>query len=209
MPLKFDSKELNLSNKIINVIKEMEFDELTPVQEAVIPNFMNHKDVAVEACTGSGKTLAYIIPVIEILERCKNTIKNSIGGIVILPTRELAQQVFGIFNQFLDEFENIKSFLFVGGRDVNDDLEELKQEGTLIIVGTPGRLNDIFNKMDDSKLKTIEILILDEADVLLDKGFRDVLNLIIEKIPKQRRTGLFSATLTSVLFKIYYRVLLN
>lgn len=192
----FDSA-LKLNDGIKEVIKCMGFDEMTPVQSAVIPQFLNHKDVAVQACTGSGKTLAYVIPVIEILNRVKDVIGNSIGGLVILPTHELAKQVYNIFNLFVDKFSFIKPILLVGGVEVSKDLESLNQDGLLLLIGTPGRLNDIFNKSEDNLLNKVEVLILDEADVLLAKGFLEVLKLILNRLPKQRRTGLFSATLTT------------
>lgn len=197
MTCSFFDASLKLNDGIKEVIKSMGFDDMTPVQSAVIPQFLNHKDVAVQACTGSGKTLAYVIPVIEILNRMKDIISNSIGGLVILPTHELAKQVYSIFNQFVVKFPFIKPILLVGGVDVSKDLESLKQDGLLLLIGTPGRLNDIFNKSEENLLNKVEVLILDEADVLLAKGFLEVLKLILNRLPKQRRTGLFSATLTT------------
>lgn len=121
---------------------------------------------------------------------------NEVGAIIITPTRELAQQIYEIALLFAKPI-SLSVLLLIGGREVSDDIENFKTNGGNIIVATPGRLEDIMNRMGMSfKVKELEVLVLDEADLLLDMGFHMSITSIIKRLPKQRRTGLFSATLT-------------
>ncbi|KAL0487887.1 ATP-dependent RNA helicase DDX55 [Acrasis kona] len=182
---------------ILNFIHEhFKFTTMSPVQENAIPQLLSHKDVVVEACTGSGKTLAYIVPVFHmLLEKMKTTnlLPNGIYAIIICPTRELAEQVSAIAELF-SNMTNITVQRVIGGHDV-------KFVGH-VAVCTPGRLLDVLNSraaigQGVFDVKNLEILILDEADRILDMGFERQVNQILAQIPKQRRTGLFSATQTS------------
>lgn len=163
---------------------------------------MKNKDVAAEAVTGSGKTLAFIIPMIEILLRRDESLKKKqIGGLIISPTRELASQTHEVLSTFLTNIPTISSILLVGGTSITDDIEKLQTEGANIITATPGRLEEILTKNLPNlnlhkSLKELEMLVLDEADKLLDMGFEKSLNTILQYLPHQRRTGLFSATQT-------------
>lgn len=159
--------------------------------------------------TGSGKTLSYVIPVLEILlKRCKKKFaKHDIAALIISPTRELAKQIHDHVDKFLQKITSLKSILFVGGTTVNEDLKNFDTNGANIIVGTAGRLEDLFTRMNQrinmrTHLKNFEILILDEADRLLELGFRENLQTIFDILPKQRRTGLFSATQTDEIDKL-------
>lgn len=176
----------------------------TPVQSATIPLFAQNKDVVVEAVTGSGKTLAFLIPVLEIMKKRKQGWKQcEIGALVISPTRELATQIGEALVPFLVKF-GLKKAVFTGGAsDSAADAERFRIEGGNIIIGTPGRLEDLFNKYPHLLVtKAMEVLVLDEADRLLDMGFERALNNIISKLPKQRRTGLFSATMTNAVSEL-------
>ncbi|CAJ0763813.1 23889_t:CDS:2, partial [Entrophospora sp. SA101] len=169
---------------------------MTPVQASTIPLFMKSKDVVVEAVTGSGKTLAFVIPIIEKLVNRKHRLrKNEIGALVITPTRELAQQI--------------------STTNISEDIEKFKEIGPDILIGTPGRLHDLIvgrntgsrnnntsNSISIVNTKELEILVLDEADRLLDMGFSENINTIMLHLPRQRRTGLFSATMTDGLSEI-------
>ena len=115
----------------------------------MVPIFsQQNKDVVVEAITGSGKTLAYVIPVLEILlkRRDKALKKHEIAALIISPTRELAQQIFEHIEMFLQKIAELKGVLFVGGTTVNDDMKQFETNGGNIVVGTAGRLDDIFNR---------------------------------------------------------------
>ncbi len=171
---------------------------MTPVQSATIPLFMSNKDVAVEAVTGSGKTLAFVIPIIEILtKRKKFWTKNEVGALVVTPTRELATQIAGMFEPFMPSGLSLCSL--IGGRDLQTDMDCINGQGAQIIVATPGRLIGLLERAESnlsSALRQLEVLVLDEADRLLELGFEKSINTILSYVPKQRRTGLFSATLT-------------
>ena len=177
---------------------QLGFSTMTPVQSAAIPLFINRKDVLVQAATGSGKTLAYLIPCFEMLHGTKLA-PHQVGALVILPTRELAMQVFDIIKESFSVYES-KAMLLVGGSSHQDDkiLYDACQ-GANVLVGTPGRIEAVMNGQIPGVVldfKTLEVLVLDEADRLLDLGFEVSIKNIIRVLPKQRRTGLFSATLS-------------
>ncbi|XP_050002533.1 ATP-dependent RNA helicase DDX55 isoform X8 [Alexandromys fortis] len=163
---------------------------------------MKNKDVAAEAVTGSGKTLAFVIPIVEILLRREEKLKKSqVGAIIITPTRELAIQIDEVLSHFTKHFPQFSQILWIGGRNPGEDVERFKQHGGNIIVATPGRLEDMFRRKAEgldlaSCVRSLDVLVLDEADRLLDMGFEASINTILEFLPKQRRTGLFSATQT-------------
>ncbi|XP_054169080.1 ATP-dependent RNA helicase DDX55-like [Oppia nitens] len=199
---------LNVHKCIIKVVKKsLKFAHMTAVQSAVIPLFVSNKDCAVEAVTGSGKTLAFVIPIIDILlkKSSNESIKKTdVGAIVVSPTRELAQQIYEVLNQFIVDNKNIplKGLLLIGGTSVGQDIDRYKTIGANIVVSTPGRLCDMFEKCDlfASRVRQcLEVFVLDEADLILSMGFETALNNILSYLPKQRRTGLFSATQTKKL----------
>ncbi|XP_017879215.1 probable ATP-dependent RNA helicase DDX55 homolog [Ceratina calcarata] len=195
--------EVSLSNPVLKTIEELKFLYMTPVQAASIPLLLKGKDVAAEAVTGSGKTIAFLIPVLEILQKRKEKWKaTETGAIIISPTRELAVQISEVLQQFLANIPGLKQALIVGGTTVTEDADRLKT-GANIIVATPGRLEDLLSNCKAINLaayvKSLEILILDEADRLLDLGFSATLDTILSYLPRLRRTGLFSATQTKEL----------
>ena len=198
-----------LSQETLATLDRLGFTRMTPVQAATIPLFFQRKDVAAEAVTGSGKTLAFIIPVLETLYRLTSPLsKHQIGALIVSPTRELASQISEVLAEFLKDSDGRLNYqLFIGGNKVEKDIEKFEEHGGNIVIGTPGRLEDLLlgksvgitqglNKFVTG-LKSIEMLILDEADRLLSLGFETALNTILGFCPKQRRTGLFSATQTS------------
>ncbi|CAM8961471.1 unnamed protein product [Rhodiola kirilowii] len=186
-----------LSEPVLAALTQGGFDFCTPVQAATIPLLCGYKDVAVDAATGSGKTLAFVIPMVEILRRNSSPAKPlQVMGIIISPTRELSTQIYNVAQPFVATLGNIKSVLLVGGGEVKSDLQKVEEEGANILIGTPGRLFDIMDRVDNFDFKNFEVLILDEADRLLDMGFQKQVTSIISRLPKLRRTGLFSATQT-------------
>lgn len=202
----------NIDDNIINVIEnEFKFDKITKVQNVVIPEFIKNKDVIVKACTGSGKTLAYLIPMFQKLinlvkensldfkEPGSHNYKNKIISLIMLPSRELSIQVFNIFLKFITNFHSNFKFsyaLLIGGKKIQKDLDKLNIEIPNIIIATPGRLFELEEKLNLS-FKDIQMLILDEADKMLEFGYEVKVTALLEKLPKQRRTGLFSATVNS------------
>ncbi|KAI9477647.1 P-loop containing nucleoside triphosphate hydrolase protein [Coemansia mojavensis] len=197
-----------LSQAILDAVLSLGFENMTPVQEGTIPVFLGNSDVVVEAATGSGKTLAFIIPVLEMLLRRNAQLAHSeVGAVIISPTRELAKQIFTVLEEVI-KLGNLdfKPYLVVGGSmsatNTADELTQMKETGPDILVGTPGRLEDIIcgrlkrGKKTNVSAAKLEVLVLDEADRLLDMGFEASLTAIFSSIPKQRRTGLFSATMS-------------
>ncbi|CAK7325924.1 unnamed protein product [Dovyalis caffra] len=194
---RFSDLEPSISEPVLETLAQAGFDYCTPVQAATIPLLCSYKDVAVDAATGSGKTLAFLVPLVEILRRSSSPPKpHQILGIIISPTRELSSQIYNVAQPFIATLSNFKSTLLVGGMDVKADVKRIEEEGTNLLIGTPGRLYDIMERMDVLDFRNLEVLILDEADRLLDMGFQKQLTSIISRLPKLRRTGLFSATQT-------------
>ena len=198
---KFEYLQPPLRRESLTVLQSQGFERATPVQAATIGLLSHNKDVAVEACTGSGKTLAFVVPLVEILARAETPFrKHSVGGIIVSPTRELAKQIYDVAVPFIEsiskETAKAGAMLLVGGTDVAFDVQNFSQNGAVALIGTPGRLDDVMVRSKVLDLKRVELLILDEADRLLSMGFVKTLNNIIGRLPKQRRTGLFSATQT-------------
>ncbi|KAJ4769064.1 RNA helicase [Rhynchospora pubera] len=188
-----------LSDSVLKALKEGGFVRCTPVQEATIPLLLGHKDVAVDAATGSGKTLAFLLPFVEIvMGSCAVSPprKHQVLGMIISPTRELSSQIYHVAEPFFMKLPKINSMLLVGGVDIKSELKKIEEEGVNILVGTPGKLYDIMDRLDMLDFRDLEILILDEADRLLEMGFQKQVTSILARLPKQRRTGLFSATQT-------------
>ncbi|XP_050667310.1 probable ATP-dependent RNA helicase DDX55 homolog [Leptidea sinapis] len=196
-----------LSKPVLNCIQKQGFKNMTPIQAAVIPLLLSCKDVVAEAVTGSGKTLAFVVPMLEMLMKKDKDYplrKDFVYAVIISPTRELASQIFKVIEQFLQESElsHITLCQLVGGRPVEVDAASFKK-GAQIAVCTPGRLQDLLAERKQlnlpARIKDLELLILDEADRLLDLGFSSTLTTILQYLPRQRRTGLFSATQTKEL----------
>eukprot|EP00002_Diphylleia_rotans_P037066 TRINITY_DN8245_c0_g1_i1.p1 TRINITY_DN8245_c0_g1~~TRINITY_DN8245_c0_g1_i1.p1 ORF type:complete len:626 (-),score=161.72 TRINITY_DN8245_c0_g1_i1:82-1959(-) len=196
----FRSVKPPLDERLLQVIDtHFGFQTMTPVQHAVLPLFLSYKDVAVEACTGSGKTLAFVLPIFQMLLRRESPPVGSdhkILALIILPTRELATQVHTVIQPFMGAMPDASLLLLIGGEDVQSDIDRFKQNGGSIVVATPGRLWDLMSRLNYMNFRELEVLIMDEADRLLDMGFEMTITSILQKLPKQRRTGLFSATLT-------------
>uniref|UniRef100_A0A4W6DDU0 ATP-dependent RNA helicase n=1 Tax=Lates calcarifer TaxID=8187 RepID=A0A4W6DDU0_LATCA len=193
----WDSLPVKLNEGILQTLEELKFTHMTPVQSACIPLFMSNKDVAAEAVTGSGKTLAFVIPIIELLLKREEKLKKmQVGALVITPTRELALQISEVMEQFIHKFPQFTQILLIGGTNPIEDVEKFKDQGANIVIATPGRLEDMFRRKADG------LDLASAADRLLDMGFEASLNTILSYLPKQRRTGLFSATQTQELEKL-------
>ncbi|XP_053196593.1 ATP-dependent RNA helicase DDX55 [Scomber japonicus] len=204
----WDTLPVKLNDGILQTLEELKFSHMTPVQSACIPLFMSNKDVAAEAVTGSGKTLAFVIPIIELLLKREEKLKKmQVGALVVTPTRELALQISEVMGQFIQKFPQFTQILLIGGTNPIEDVAKFKDQGANIVIATPGRLEDMFRRKGEGldlagSVKSLDVLVLDEADRLLDMGFEISLNTILGYLPKQRRTGLFSATQTQELEKL-------
>lgn len=163
------------------------------MQRASIPPLLQHRDVLAEAVTGSGKTLAFALPAAELLLRPSPPLRQHEPGVLALcPTRELAHQIHSVLSHLVDP--SFSTQLLSGGSAIADDVAQLHAEGANAIVGTPGRTVDAIRRFPSLDFRRLQLLVLDEADRLLHSGFESDLELLLHRIPKQRRTALFSAT---------------
>lgn len=199
----WDSLPCQITPWIVDAMVSLGFTSMTPVQASTIPLLSQHKDVVAEAVTGSGKTLAFVIPVLEkVLKAMKDSEfkKGYFGAIIVSPTRELADQIDSVIQSVLElqpeDQPKIKSQLLVGSiQSVREDISSFLINKPQILIGTPGRVLD-FLSSKSVRPSRCEILILDEADKLLDVGFLNDTQSIVRLLPHQRRTGLFSATIS-------------
>jgi len=195
-------EDLPLSPEILRGIKELEFEELFPIQaQAIIPILLG-KDVIGQAQTGTGKTAAFGIPMLERLRRDDKHVQ----GLVLVPTRELALQVADHINQFC-KYTPLKAVPIYGGEPIQRQISAL-QRGTQVVVGTPGRVIDHL-KRGTLRLSTVKVVVLDEADRMLDMGFRDDIDYILARVPTNRQISLFSATIDSNVMGISHRYMNN
>lgn len=194
--------ELHLSKPLLKSIRESGFSQPTPVQSKAIPEALKGNDVLVNAVTGSGKTAAFILPALERLLHVPRS--RGAGGstrvLFLCPTRELAAQCFEVVNS-LSRYSGIGSTLVVGGLSEQRQAVALRQRPD-IVVATPGRLLDHLLNTQSVDLEDVEILVLDEADRLLEMGFVEEVEQIIKMCPRGRQTMLFSATLTPAVDKL-------
>jgi len=183
-----------LSKKTKASLKKAKFINLTAIQRAAIPHALCGRDVLGAAKTGSGKTLAFLIPVVERLFRLRWSPLDGLGAIIISPTRELAMQIFEELRT-IGEQHDLSAGLLIGGKDVQ---QEASRVGAMnILVVTPGRLLQHMDESPDFNADNVKILVLDEADRILDMGFSATVNAILHNLPKRdRQTLLFSATQT-------------
>jgi ATP-dependent RNA helicase DDX27 len=187
-------QELNLSRPIIKGLSSVGFSAPTPIQHKAIPVALLGKDVVGGAVTGSGKTAAFIIPILErLLYRPKKVATTRVA--ILMPTRELALQCYNVAVK-LASFTDITFGQAIGGMSSREQEAALKQRPD-VVIATPGRFIDFMRNSSAFQVDTIEILVLDEADRMLEDGFADELNEILTTIPKSRQTMLFSATMTS------------
>ncbi|CAN0910111.1 DEAD-box ATP-dependent RNA helicase 32, partial [Linum grandiflorum] len=187
-------RELPLSKKTIDALTKGGYVNMTEIQRASLPHALCGRDVLGAAKTGSGKTLAFVIPVLEKLHKERWGPEDGVGSIIISPTRELAGQLFDVLKT-VGKFHNFSAGLLIGGRkDV--DMEKERVNELNILVCTPGRLLQHMDETPNFDCSQLQILVLDEADRILDVGFKKSLNAIVSQLPKQRQTFLFSATQT-------------
>jgi ATP-dependent RNA helicase DeaD len=181
-------KALGLSPEVIAVLEELGYEEPTPIQSQAIPLLLGGRDVLGSAATGTGKTAAFALPLIERLDSKARTVQ----GLIMAPTRELAVQVAEAVHRY-GRHRGVTVLPIYGGQPIQRQLSGLKR-GVQVVVGTPGRLLDHIRR-GSLDLSGIRYLVLDEADEMLDMGFIEDIEAILEETPKERQTTLFSATL--------------
>lgn len=202
---KMSFQEFNLSRPILRGLAGVNFSNPTPIQRKTIPMALLGKDIVGSAVTGSGKTAAFVVPILErLLFRPRKVPTSRVA--ILMPTRELAVQCYNVATK-LATYTDITFCQLVGGFSLREQENILKKRPD-VIIATPGRFIDHMRNSASFTVDTLEILVLDEADRMLEDGFADELNEILTTIPKSRQTMLFSATMTDTVDKLI-RVGLN
>lgn len=186
---------LGLSPALLKAVAEQKYSTPYPIQKEAIPAILGGKDILGIAQTGSGKTAGFVLPVLEQIQKNTRPLKNRhIKALVMVPTRELAVQINTAFNTFGKYLPvKTKSLAVYGGVSINPQMIDL--QGVNILVATPGRLLDLISAKATS-LSEVEILVLDEADKMLNLGFKEEMTRVLNLLPARRQTLLFSATLS-------------
>ena len=196
---KFD--ELGIKKSILDGIRDMNFLEAFPIQAAAIPVLLSGQDVIGQAHTGTGKTAAFSIPILQNI-----VLKGGIQALILAPTRELAVQITGEISKFA-KYTGIKNTTIYGGQSINVQLKDLER-GVEVVVATPGRLIDHL-KRGSIELNDIKFVVLDEADTMLDMGFIDDIKFILDLVPEERVTSLFSATIPAEILRLAEKYMKN
>lgn len=189
-------KESAIDERIIRAVEEMGFENMTPIQAQAIPVMLEGKDIIGQAQTGTGKTAAFGIPVIQSIDPDSKALQ----AIVLCPTRELAMQAAEEMRRFSKYMSGVKILPVYGGQDISRQIRALTA-GTQIVVGTPGRVMDHMRR-HTIKTKHVKMIVLDEADEMLNMGFREDIETILKDMPKERQTALFSATMPKPILDI-------
>src|SRR3989304_5294874 len=196
------SKDLPLSMEVLRSIEELGFESLFPIQAQAIAPLLEGKDVIGQAQTGTGKTAAFGVPMVERL----NPADKRVQGLVLVPTRELAVQVAEHIHLFA-KYAKLKVLPVYGGEPIGRQIREL-QNGAQIVVGTPGRIIDLIERRM-LNLSSVKVLVLDEADRMLDMGFIEDIEYILSRVPQSRQTCLFSATIDKTVMNVCNRYMKN
>ena len=199
-------ESLGLSKALLKAIQEKGYTTPSPIQEKAIPHILEGKDVLASAQTGTGKTAGFTLPILQFLSETKHPKYRPLRALVLTPTRELAAQVYDNVREY-SKYVNIKSAVVFGGVKPASQIAILKK-GVDILVATPGRLLDLHDRKAVS-FKRIDVLILDEADRMLDMGFARDLNKLISFMPAKRQNLLFSATFSKEIKKLAEGILRN
>lgn len=192
-------EDSGINPKILRAVSEMGYTQMTPIQEQAIPQLMEGKDVIGQAQTGTGKTAAFGIPMLQMVDSASRELQ----GMILCPTRELAIQAAEELHKFSKYMHGIRVVPIYGGQDISRQIKALKG-GVQIIVGTPGRVMDHMRR-HTIKLDSLKMVVLDEADEMLNMGFREDMEAILGEIPGEHQTALFSATMPQAILDITYK----
>ena len=184
-----------IDERIMRAIRDMGFDKLSPIQEQAIPALLEGRDIIGQAQTGTGKTAAFGIPVLMKVDPENRKLQS----IILCPTRELAVQAAAELRKLAKYMHGVKVLPIYGGQDIGKQIAGLR--GVQIIVGTPGRVMDHMRR-HTIKLDDVNMVVLDEADEMLNMGFREDMELILGEIPGEHQTALFSATMPKPILEI-------
>ncbi len=199
-------KSLGLSEPLIRAVSKKGYETPSPIQVKAIPSILEGKDILASAQTGTGKTAGFTLPLLHLLSENPIQKYRPIRALILTPTRELAAQVYANVKEY-SEFLNLRSTVIFGGVNQKPQVATIRQ-GVDILVATPGRLLDLENQGVLS-LKRIEILVLDEADRMLDMGFLRDIERIMKLMPDKRQNLMFSATFSKDIKKLAYSILNN
>ncbi|WP_173484253.1 DEAD/DEAH box helicase [Marinobacterium sp. xm-d-420] len=199
-------KSLGLSAPLTRAIAEKGYSEATPIQREGIPAVMSGKDVMAAAQTGTGKTASFILPLLERLQSGTKVKSNNVRSLVLTPTRELAAQIQDNA-EFYGKYTDLKSNVVFGGVKINPQMQKLRS-GTDILIATPGRLLDLYSQ-NAVRFDQLEVLVLDEADRMLDMGFIRDIRKILNLLPKQRQNLMFSATFSPEIKELAHDIVNN
>jgi superfamily II DNA/RNA helicase len=190
--------DLGLSDELLRAVDEAGYSEPTPIQANAIPPVLMMKDIIGVAQTGTGKTASFVLPMIDILAHGRRRARMP-RSLILEPTRELAAQVAENFEKY-GQYHNLEMALLIGGVSMGDQIKAL-EKGVDVLIATPGRLMDLFGR-GNILLTGCSLLVIDEADRMLDMGFIPDIEEICTKLPKQRQTLLFSATMPAPIKKL-------
>ena len=198
---------LGLSQPLVDAVTGQGYAKPYPIQQEAIPAILRGSDILGIAKTGSGKTAGFVLPILELFHRAPPVKSKRVSVLVLVPTRELAAQVAEVFQTFGAVLNHpVKTVAVYGGVAINPQMVAVY--GAEIVVATPGRLLDLVSS-NALSLSDVEILVLDEADKMLDLGFADEMNRVFDLLPKKRQTILFSATLGDAIQDINQNLLRN
>jgi ATP-dependent RNA helicase RhlE len=198
---------LGLSKPLLKAVATQNYTKPYPIQQDAIPAILQGKDILGIAKTGSGKTASFVLPILELFLSRQLAKNNLVKVLVLVPTRELAVQVADVFQAFSEKIpRQVKTLAVYGGVSINPQMIALRDAE--IVVATPGRLLDLIAS-NAVQLSAVEVLVLDEADKMLDLGFADEMNQVFELLPTRRQTILFSATLGDAIETINKNLLRN
>lgn len=189
-------EDAGIDSRILRAVRELGFEHMTPIQEQAIPLFMTGQDIIGQAQTGTGKTAAFGIPILQKID----PENRNLQAVILCPTRELAMQAAEELRKFAKYMHGIKVLPVYGGQDIVKQIKNLKG-GVQIVVGTPGRVMDHMRR-HTLKMDQVHTVVLDEADEMLNMGFRDDIETILQEMPEERQTGLFSATMPQPILDI-------
>lgn len=189
-------EELNLDTRILRAVAEMGFEEASPIQSKAIPVIMGGKDIIGQAQTGTGKTAAFGIPLLQKIDPKDKHLQ----AVILCPTRELAMQVSDEIRTLGKFMHGIKVLPIYGGQNISQQIRALKS-GVQVVIGTPGRVMDHMRRKT-LKVETVNMIVLDEADEMLNMGFREDIETILKEMSTERQTVLFSATMPKPIMEI-------